>query len=83
MTYAFRIGAITFGRHILVKPALIERAEDGRLIVPAWLVAHETTHVLQYTDAGFVGFIVAYLRDYFNCLREFGKWNSAARMTAI
>lgn len=82
VTHAFRIGAITFGRHILVKPTLVARDGNGRLTVPAWLVAHETTHVLQYTEAGFVGFLVLYLRDYWRGLRELGKWNGAARMAA-
>jgi hypothetical protein len=82
VTHRFHIGAITFGRHVFVKPELIKQNEEGRWTVPAWLVAHETTHVLQYEAAGFVGFLASYLRDYWRSLRRQEKWNAAARMAA-
>jgi hypothetical protein len=46
------------------------------------LIAHETTHVLQYEEAGFVGFLISYLRDYWCCLRQQKRWDAAARMEA-
>jgi hypothetical protein len=52
------------------------------LTAPAWLVAHETTHVLQYQAVGFVRFLASYLRDYWRCLRRQKNWNAEARMAA-
>jgi hypothetical protein len=82
LTHTFHIGAITFGRRIFVNPELTERKRPGRWTAPAWLVAHETTHVLQYEKAGFVRFLVAYLLDYWQCLRRQKRWDAAARMEA-
>lgn len=82
ITHTFEIGAITFGRHVFIKPELTTQDEDGKWTAPAWLVAHETMHVLQYEEAGFVGFLISYLRDYWQCLRRQKKWNAAARMEA-
>ena len=82
ITHTFKIAAITFGRHILVKPELVVRDEAGRLRAPSWLIAHETTHVLQYERAGFVGFLWVYLKDYWRMLREQQGWGSVARMSA-
>lgn len=82
LTHTFEIGAITFGRHILVKPEFIKRDQAGDWTVPAWLAAHETTHVMQYEAAGFVRFLIAYLRDYWQGLRRQKRWNAAARLEA-
>ena len=46
---AFHLGAITFGRRIFVLPKYMERDARGRLTIPHWLAAHESTHVLQST----------------------------------
>ena len=81
ITHTFKIAAITFGRHILVKPELVVRDEAGRLRAPSWLIAHETTHVLQYDRAVFVGFLWAYLKDYWRTRREQQGWRSVARMS--
>jgi Domain of unknown function (DUF4157) len=82
LTHTFNIGAITFGRHVFIKPELTRREPTGRWTAPAWLIAHETTHVLQYEKAGFVGFLISYLRDYWCCLRVQKRWDAAARMEA-
>lgn len=83
LTREFEILAITFGRRIFVAPKVIKRDESGRLSLPAALVAHEATHVMQYTGAGFVGFLVSYLREYWRCLRELKQgWSKAARTAA-
>jgi hypothetical protein len=82
LTHAFKIGAITFGRRIFINPELIERKRKGRWTAPAWLIAHETTHVLQYERTGFAGFLVAYLLDYWRSLRRQKRWDAAARMQA-
>jgi len=70
VTRTLKIGASTFGRRVLVSPALARRDASQRLIVPGWLVAHEAVHVLQYERAGFVGFLVSYLKGYRRALRE-------------
>jgi hypothetical protein len=77
-----RQGAITFGRRIFVLPRLIERDEQGRLIVPGWLAVHEATHVLQYERAGFVGFLVLYLGGYWRALRSQKRLSGAAHWAA-
>jgi hypothetical protein len=82
LTHAFHIGAITFGRHVFIRPELTSRDTAGRWTAPAWLVAHETTHVLQYEEAGFMSFLISYLRDYWRGLRRQKSWNAAARMEA-
>jgi hypothetical protein len=83
LTRTFRIGAITFGRHIFVEPKLVGRDEEsGRMRVPGWLVAHEATHVWQYECAGFSRFLLSYLSGYWRALRAQGKWGSEARIAA-
>lgn len=81
ITKQLRIGAITFGRHILLSPHRVTEAE-GDLIAQGWLIAHEATHVLQYEREGYVRFFFNYLRDYWRALRASGKWNRDARMNA-
>jgi hypothetical protein len=82
LTHTFHIGAITFGRHIFIKPELTELDAEGKWTAPGWLVAHETTHVLQYQRAGWIGFLLTYLREYWDGLRELKRWDAAARMAA-
>ncbi|HEX8141845.1 MAG TPA: DUF4157 domain-containing protein [Pyrinomonadaceae bacterium] len=82
LTSTFRIGAITFGRHIFVAPQLMERDRGGILRVPGWLLAHEATHVWQYERAGFLGFLSSYLRGYWHALRAQGKWDREAQTNA-
>ena len=82
VTAALRIGAITFGRLILVSPGLVRRRADGRVYAPGWLIAHEATHVWQYRRHGFVGFLTRYLRNYWRALRGCGRWDRAARLAA-
>lgn len=82
VTKTLKIGAITFGRRIIVTPQLVKRDEAGRACVPAWLLAHEGTHVLQYERAGVFGFLASYLRDYFKLLFGGRKIDALARMEA-
>jgi hypothetical protein len=82
VTGAFSIGAITFGRHIMVAPRMVTRDGSGRLLIPGWLVAHEATHVWQYEQAGFLGFLISYLKEYWRALRAQGKWGREARQVA-
>ncbi|HVG35933.1 MAG TPA: DUF4157 domain-containing protein [Pyrinomonadaceae bacterium] len=82
LTKTFHIGAITFGRHIFVAPKLLTRDGDGKLCVPGWLIAHESTHVLQYQREGFIGFLISYLKGYWRALRMEKSWNGEARMKA-
>lgn len=83
LTHTFKIGAITFGRHIFVAPRMVVRDESGRLCIPGWLIAHEATHVWQYEQAGFFGFLFSYLRGYWRALRAQQRmWGGEARMAA-
>ena len=82
ITHTFHIAAITFGRRIFVKPEFVRQNQDGKWTAPAWLVAHETTHVLQYEEAGFVRFLISYLLDYWRSLRIEKGWNARARLAA-
>ncbi len=82
VTRAFNILAITFGRRILVAPKLVERDSNGRLTIPARLIAHEATHVVQYAQAGFPGFLYGYLREYRRGLKDHGGIDKAARQAA-
>lgn len=81
ITKRLRIGAITFGRHILLAPDRVTN-EGGSLQTKGWLMAHEATHVLQYEREGYVRFLIKYLRDYWLALRDVGEWNREARMNA-
>jgi hypothetical protein len=82
VTRLIGVGAITFGRFILVSPRLAARDERGRLIVPGWLMAHEVMHVVQYGRAGVINFLIEYFVGYWRTLREGKKLNAAARMRA-
>jgi hypothetical protein len=82
LTHTFDIAAITFGRRIFIKPELIRQDREGKWTAPAWLIAHETAHVLQYEAAGFIGFLISYLSDYWQSLGGRQMWNSAARLEA-
>ncbi|HEX8493225.1 MAG TPA: DUF4157 domain-containing protein [Pyrinomonadaceae bacterium] len=82
LTHTFNIAAITFGRRIFVKPELIRQNQEGKWTAPAWLIAHETAHVLQYEEAGFVRFLISYLSDYWRSLGGWKIWNPAARLEA-
>jgi hypothetical protein len=77
LTRALRVGAITFGRHVFVAQSWCERSAGGDVRVPAWLVAHEAVHVVQYGRAGAVRFLRAYLRDYVRAIWR-GRSLSAA-----
>lgn len=77
------VGAITFGRRVFVKPSLVRKDSKGRASLPAWLLVHEATHVLQYEERGMLRFLAGYLRGYFRGLKEEGKgFGSAARNKA-
>lgn len=77
------VGAITFGRRVFVKPSLVRKDSEGRAKLPAWLLVHEATHVLQYEERGMLRFLAGYLRGYFRCLKDEGKgFGPAARNKA-
>lgn len=81
MTRTLRVGAITFGRHVLLAPDRVVDA-GGRFATEGWLIAHEATHVLQYEREGYVRFFFKYLYGYWCAMREGGKWDRDARMKA-
>lgn len=76
------VGAITFGRRVFVKPSLVRKDSGGRAVLPAWLLVHEATHVLQYEECGRLRFLAGYLRGYFRGLWEEKRFNAAARNRA-
>jgi hypothetical protein len=78
------MGAITFGRRVFVSPRMVVEEGRGRRAVHGWLLVHEAAHVLQYEEAGFVKFLLVYLRDYCRALRGAWGWKlgRAARMAA-
>ena len=83
LTGSLQILAITFGRRIIVASKVVVRDEQGRLTVPAALIAHEATHVVQYQEAGVVRFLISYLREYWRALQEHRQgWSKAARNAA-
>lgn len=82
MTRTFNLLAITFGRRIFVAPGQIERDPDGRLTVPAPLLAHEATHVFQYQQAGLLRFLVSYSREYAKGLKVQRSIGKTARRSA-
>jgi hypothetical protein len=82
LTEPARVGAITFGRRVFVRPSLVKRDSSGRASVPAWLLVHEAAHVLQYEERGLVRFFAGYLREYFRGLKEGKRFDAAARNAA-
>ena len=78
------MGAITFGRRVFVAPRMTVRDGRGRRAVHGWLLVHEAAHVLQYEEAGFVKFLLGYLRDYWRGLPAGAKWrlSGPARLAA-
>ena len=82
LTGVCRVGAITFGRRVFVAPSFIKRGAADCLTIPGWLVAHEAMHILQYKQSGAAGFLAGYVYGFWRALRETGRWDTAARMTA-
>ena len=76
------MSGITFGRHVFVRPSLVRRDAEGRARVPAPLLVHEATHVLQYEERGFAPFLFDYVREYLRLLRAGGRWGAQRRMAA-
>ncbi len=82
ITKILSVHGITIGRHIFIKPKLAKHDKKNRLQISKNLLAHEVTHVLQYQQLGFFGFLYKYLRDYFAILRGKKKWDVHSRMEA-
>ena len=79
VTKILKIYGITFGRFIFIKPELISRNRDQLLCISRELLAHETTHVLQYQKLGAILFLYTYLKAYFRALRKKKKWDFSSR----
>jgi hypothetical protein len=82
LTRAFRIAAITIGRHIFVSPVYLERDERGQLTIRGGLLAHEAAHVRQFQREGLLPFLYNYLREYVTFLFRSGKLDTDARRAA-
>ncbi len=78
---SLRIHGITIGRLVIIAPHLVERV-DGRAVLPRDLIVHETTHVLQYREYGFVRFLWKYFGDYLRNLKSEGNYSLDARNAA-
>lgn len=79
---AIGMSAITFGRHVFVKPSKITRPGGSVALMKGELLVHEAAHVLQYSRGGFFGFLRGYLRGYWRALRVGGAWGKEARTAA-
>ena len=75
-----RVDGITIGRRVFINPDLAFYDENKRLCLSKNLLSHELTHVVQYNQLGFFGFLYKYIKDYFIILRQKKTWNSEARM---
>ena len=82
LTRVLRVGAITFGRHVFVASVWCARGAGGGVCVPAWLVAHEAMHVLQYGRAGAARFLHAYLLAYARAMWRGRSLSGAAHALA-
>ncbi|HEV2708073.1 MAG TPA: DUF4157 domain-containing protein [Pyrinomonadaceae bacterium] len=82
VTKALKVGAVTFGRHILFSPHKLVRDEAGRLVAPGWLVAHEALHVVQFEREGHARFLWGYVSEFWRLLRAGGAWGAEARNAA-
>jgi tRNA-dihydrouridine synthase len=76
------MGAITFGRHVFVRPALVKKDEEGRASIPGWLLAHEAAHVLQYEQRGYLRFFRDYLGGYLRGLLKGKRWSAQGHRAA-
>jgi hypothetical protein len=74
--------AITFGRHVFVRPRVIGKDSEGRVTMPGWLLVHEAAHVLQYEERGYLRFLRDYLRGYWRALRAGRRWDRHGRTAA-
>ena len=61
MTRLFSSNALTLGRNILLRSQWEQ--------IPTSLLVHETVHVLQYEQIGFVPFLCSYAAEYWRFLR--------------
>lgn len=75
----FIVNGITFGRRIFIRPELIKRSADNRLMISKNLLVHELTHTIQYQKEGFFGFLFNYFKAYFTNLRKKRKWDIYSR----
>lgn len=80
ITRLIRVDGITIGRRVFINPDLAFYDDNKRLCLSKNLLSHELTHVIQYYQLGFFGFLYKYLKDYFVLLRRKKAWNSKARM---
>lgn len=80
VTRLFRVDGITIGRRVFINPDLAFYDENKRLCLSKNLLSHELTHIIQYDQLGFFGFLYKYIKDYFVILRQKKAWNLQARM---
>jgi hypothetical protein len=82
ITKILSIHGITIGRHILIKPNQAKYDAKNRLTISKNLLSHEVTHVVQYQQLGFFGFLYKYFKDYYLILRSKKRWDSDSRLEA-
>lgn len=82
LTRMISVNGITFGRKVLIMPALVSLNQKNQKKLPDDLIVHEIMHVIQYSEQGFLKFLYQYLKSYWDNLRKIGEWNFAARRRA-
>ncbi|HRH45101.1 MAG TPA: DUF4157 domain-containing protein [Pyrinomonadaceae bacterium] len=82
ITKILSVHGITIGRHIFIKPQIAKYDERKLLTISKNLLAHEVTHVVQYQQLGFFGFLFKYTKDYLLILRGKKKWDALSRNQA-
>jgi hypothetical protein len=82
ITRAISVNGITFGKKILIMPALVSLNSKNQKKLPDELIVHEIMHVIQYANLGILKFLYRYLKFYWINLRKTGEWNFGARRRA-
>ncbi|MBC7796383.1 MAG: DUF4157 domain-containing protein [Pyrinomonadaceae bacterium] len=81
-TKLLKIHGITLGNHVIISPDFVRRDERGKLVGDFSLIVHEATHVLQYKNEGFFGFLWNYLKAWFAHLKQQKKRDIVSRQNA-
>lgn len=75
---AIRVEGLALGRRIFIAPRLLERSTEGMRKLSRRIAAHEAAHTLQYKRLGFARFLRIYLREFWNNLKKYERWDANA-----
>lgn len=76
------VDGITLGRFIFIRPNLVRRNAENRLVISKTLLIHELTHTMQYQKTGFSAFLYGYFKAFFVNLKHGKKWDFHSRLEA-